>query len=340
MNERVVECNAAAPCPGGPARFLAAVAVVLAGLAGCGDPQAVDEGPEALPDSPTSATEAPTSGPHTTELLEPEPFAPGLLPPHLEQYRVTFTPNGDTAYVGLGEEFFPLSRQATIYRIVREGGEWGGLEVAPFSGVWPDIDPFIDPEGGFLYFSSIRPGPYGETEAIDLWRVQRRGLGWGRPERLPVSTSEDELFPSVDREGRLYFARPLPDRQGEWGIWVAEADDGGSVTPRPLGPEVNRPGAWNFNPEISSDGARLLFTRLIPDEAAATGFGRIHLARRTDLEWEEVRPLSRVVNSEQDEFHPSLSPDGRVLYFVRRDPFAEEPRGRLFSVPFEAVMPD
>jgi hypothetical protein len=116
-----------------------------------GAPQAVDKGPEALPDSPSSATaapvpaphttEAPTPGPHPAELFEPEPFAPGLLPPHLEQYRVTFTPNGDTAYVGLGEEFFPLSRQATIYRIVREGGKWGGLEVAPFSGVWPDIRP-------------------------------------------------------------------------------------------------------------------------------------------------------------------------------------------------------
>lgn len=288
------------------------------GLAGCGDPP------------PDPAEPAP-------ETADPAPFAPGLLPQELEQYRVSFTPSGDTAYLGAGEGFFPISRQATLYRLVRSGGEWGGLETAGFSGEWSDIDPFITPDGRFLYFSSIRPGSI--DGAADLWRVERAGTGWGAPERLAISSDRDELFPSLDGAGRLFFARPVPDRDGEWGIWMAEPDGHGFGEPRPLGPEVNRPGTWNFNPAVLPGGDRLLFTRLVPADAQATGFGRIHLAQREGEGWAEARPLASVVNSAQDEFHPSLSPDGRTLYFVRRDPFAEAPRGRLLMVPLEGALP-
>ncbi len=265
---------------------------------------------------------------------EAEPFAPGVLPDDLEHYRVTLTPSGDTAFFGAGEGFFPMTRQATIHQVVRVDGAWEEVTTAPFSGTWSDIDPFIDPAGRHLYFSSIREG----SEAVDLWRVERTGNGWGTPERLELSTDDDELFPSVDASGRLFFARPLPS--GDWGIWSAEVDGDRWLDPVPLGAEVNRPGTWNFNPTVTPEGDRLLFTRLAPDQAAATGFGQIHIAERSGEGWGEPRPLGPTVNTEQDEFHPSLSPDGRILFFVRRDPLADEPRGRLLMVPLHGALPN
>ncbi len=288
-------------------------------LAGCG---------ESTPEPSESPSPPVPPAPQT-----PEPFAAEAIPAHLEQYRVAFSVSGDTAWVGGGEGFFPATRQATIHRIVRGEGGWEGWEAAGFSDEGANIDPFLDPEGRVLYFSSIREG----RDAVDLWRVERSGSGWGTPERLALSSDEDELYPSVDAAGRLYFARPLPE--GHWGIWVAEPRGDGWEEPRPLGPEVNRPGTWNFNPTVTAEGDRLLFTRLIPAEAAATGFGQIHLAEREGEAWGEARPLTEAVNTQDDEFHPALSRDGRTLYFVRRDPTAEEPRGRLFQVHFEAVLP-
>ncbi len=280
-------------------------------------------------------------------------FAEGAIPSEWENYRVTFTPSGDTAYFAAGAQFFPFSREATIYEMVREGAGWSSPTPAPFSGTHSDIDPFVAPDGRHLYFSSIRPMEGELRDAVDLWRVPREGLGWGTPERLTISSARDDLFPSVDGEGRLYFGRPLtdPERNGEWGIWVAEprmgSGEGGQDTsisgweePIPLGEEVNLPGWWTFNPTVSSDGTLLLFTRLNPQDGPGTGFGDIHLSRRsTGSGWSPALSLSTEVNTPADEFHPSLSRDGRTLYFIRRDPRVEGDVGRLHAVPLEEVLP-
>ena len=218
-------------------------------------------------------------------------------------------------------------------------GGWTTPEVPAFSGQHPDIDPFVSPDGRHLYFSSIRPLDGSPRQVVDLWRVERRGGAWGPPERLPVSSDLDDLYPSVDRDGRLYFGRPLPEpeRTGAWGIWVAEPrGEGGAAggewgPPTALPPRVNAPGWWSFNPEISPDGSTLFFTRLNPGDAAAAAFGEIHRAIRAGGEWGPPEALPTHVNTPADEFHPSLSPDGCTLYFVRRDPANAEARGRLMA---------
>lgn len=290
-------------------------------LAGCGGP--------APPGDGTGPDEAPIS------------FAPGTIPGEWEQYRLTFTPSGDTAYFAAGADFFPVAREATIYEIVRTPRGWSDPRPAPFSGVHPDIDPFVTADGTTLLFSSIRPAGDQAREAVDLWRVPREGEGWGGPERLGVNSDRDDLFPSVDDQGRLYFGRPLPDpeRAGEWGIWIAEprASGEGWGDPRPLGEQVNAPGWWSFNPVVSPDGALLVFTRLNPTDAPATGFGELHWSPREEADWGRARPLGDPVNTPEDEFHPAFSPNGATLFFVRRDPGSEGARGRLLQVPLAAV---
>src|SRR5690606_41021778 len=74
-----------------------------------------------------------------------------------------------------------------------------------------------------LFFSSMRPVA-GEARAdMDLWMVRRTPWGWGTPEHLGREVNADgydELYPSVDLLGNLYFARvkapvPTEDRSEE-----------------------------------------------------------------------------------------------------------------------------
>ena len=280
-------------------------------------------------------------GDGTDPVEAPVPFAPGAIPAEWEQYRVAFTPSEDTAYFAAGTEFFPVAREATIYELVRTPAGWSDPRAAPFSGDYPDIDPFVTGNGTALLFSSIRPVDGEVREAVDLWRVPREGEGWGEAERLDASSDRDDLFPSLDPEGRLYFARPLPnpDRGGEWGIWVAQprASGQGWDEPQPLGDQVNAPGWWSFNPVVSADGELLVFTRLNPADAPATGFGELHWSPREGTGWGPAHPVGDPVNTPADEFHPGFSPDGAVLYFVRRDPGAQGARGRLYQVPVAAI---
>ena len=261
------------------------------------------------------------------ELSGAELFSPGVISDARQQWRITFTPDGSTAYYTASDGFFPVTRQATIYVTRRRGEQWSAPEVASFSGTWSDIDPFVSPDGQRLYFSSIRPVD-GETRGdLDIWVMERDGEGWGPPARLgaEVNTPDDELYPSSARDGTLYYATGprAPAAGRHWDIFRASPRGAGFAHGERLGASVNRapdeaePGlqaAWDFNPEISADGRMLIFTSLRP----GAGLGDLYVSHRRGGQWSPARSLGPLVNTAADEYHPTLSPDGRWLYFVRR----------------------
>ena len=275
--------------------------------------------PSQSPSTAASADSAADSGAQV--------FAPGVISDARQQWRISFTPDESTAYFASSEGFFPITRQATIYVTHRRGAGWSAPEVAPFSGTYSDIDPFVSPDGRRLYFSSIRPVDGEVRGDIDIWMVERSGETWGPPVRLgaDVNTAEDELYPSTSRDGTLYFASgPRAPAAGKhWDIFRA-VRRGAAFAPRErLGPAVNTApdentaglqGAWEFNPEISADGRMLLFTSLRP----GNGLGDLYVSHRRGGQWSPAQSLGPAVNTAADEYHPTLSPDGRWLYFVRR----------------------
>jgi hypothetical protein len=297
---------------------LAGLAVVSA--AGCGVADA--RRPGAAPTGPVHlARDAPSDGATV--------FAPGVISDGDEEWRITFTPNGKTAYFASSAQFFPFTRQATIYVSHLERGAWSAPEVASFSGQYSDIDPFISPNGQRLYFSSIRPVDGVVRGDIDIWFVERTPTGWGEPVHLgpEVNSPADELYPSASADGTLYFTSgplfPQPGRHVD--IFRAERVRGGFATREPLGPAVNTApaaggglqDAWEFNPEISVDGRTLVFTSLRP---GGYGLGDLYVSHLEGREWTPARNVGPLVNSAADEYHPTLSRNRRELYFVRRRP--------------------
>lgn len=266
----------------------------------------------------------------------PVQLAPGVISTAAEEYRITFTPDGRTAYFARGERFFPFSRQATIYETRFRDGAWTTPKVAPFSGRHSDIDPFVSPDGRVLYFSSIRPVDGRERSDSDLWAVMRTADGWSEPFHLgDVNSEKDELYPSVDQVGALYFASDREGGHGGWDIYRAarvSVDDAG----RPRFGAAENVGApvntehWEFNPTITADGSELIYTGLRYPGGA--GFGDLYRSRRSGGAWSARVPLDSTINTASDEFHSSLSPDGRLLFFVRRAG-TQEANGDLFVTP-------
>ena len=277
-------------------------------------------------------------------VASPEVFARGVISDDNEQWRITFTPDGKTAYFAESPEFFPFTRQATIYVSTFAGGAWTEPVVAPFSGVYSDIDPFLSPNGQRLYFSSIRPVDGVMRGDIDLWMVERTSDGWSEPVNLGPAVNSpdaDELYPSVSASGTLYFASgPLFPQPGlDFDIYRAERAGDGFAPREELGAGVNtQPSpddawlqdAWEFNPEISVDGRTLVFTSLRP---GGFGLGDLYVSHLVRGEWTAARNLGPVVNTPSDEYHPTLSRNGRELYFVRRIP----ERGDFYVVPTSAL---
>ena len=310
-----------------PRRLNRSVVLLFAVAAACGGPDATSPvpGPAAEPEG-TADLEALGRG-----NAEPSIFQPGVISTEREEYHITFTPDGRTAYWAVGDEFFPISREATIVYSTRVRGEWTEPQVASFSGVYPDIDPFISPDGSKLYFSSIRPVEGQERADADLWVVNWEGSGWGEPQHLgpAVNSLADDLYPSVDENGVLYFGSDRAGGFGGWDVYRSTPVGGEYPAAENLGAAINS-AEWEFNPYITPDGQTLIFTGL--NQPDGFGLGDLYASVQKRGEWQPRNNLGARVNSELDEYHPSLSPDGKVLFFVRHsyDPWIP---GDIYQVP-------
>jgi Zn-dependent protease with chaperone function len=180
-----------------------------------------------------------------------------------------------------------------------------------------EVTPSISADGLSLYFGSTRPGGSGDS---DIWVTTRATTedDWGTPENLgpAVNNPAIDMQPSISSDGlSLYFGSNRANGFGDWDIWVstrASVSDSWSTAVN-LGSIVNS-SAFDSCPAISADGLTLLFT-----STRSGGYGSydLYVARRTTLygDWGTPVNLGPTVNSSASEIEPSISSDGRELYF-------------------------
>lgn len=299
---------------------------ILTLLAACsGTEPSESETPQASA-RPSSSTAA--SAPGSFEAGAPAVVAEGILSTDDEEYRIAFAPDGQTAYFARGAGFFPQSREATIYEATLVDGEWTDPTVAAFSGTYPDLDPWVSPDGTSVYFSSIRPVGDEERTDVELFRVDRVEGGWSEPVHLaPLGSESDELGASLSDDGTLWFASDRTGGSGGWDLYRAAPSGDGFGTPEPIG-GINS-SVWEFNPAIDAAGTTIVFTSI--SRPGGSGLGDLFVSTFDGDNWAEALPLA--INTPADEYHPSRSPDGETLFFVRRTT-----DGDLYEVPWSAAQ--
>ena len=236
--------------------------------------------------------------------------------PTTEESVMTVSPDGSEIFWGVSERWFPMSRVSTIWTARRQANGWGPPQRASFSKGFSDGDPFISYDGKAIYFVSMRP-VRGPRKDFDLYVTERTAEGWGPARNLgpEINSAEDDLYPSVAPDGTIYFGS---ERSGQWQIHrAARRPDGTYDKVEALPAPVNIAGVWSFNPFILQDGKTLIFTSL--NRPGGYGIGDLWVSKMNAAgKFETVRNLGPLVNSKEDEFHPSVSPDRKALFFLRR----------------------
>lgn len=246
----------------------------------------------------------------------PQVFAPGVISGPAHDSAPAFSADGDTVYFGRSS-----AAQSTILVSHRRGGTWSSPEIAPFSGEWNDMEPALAPDGSYLVFVSSRPIAPGGT-AIEgrfngapqpggnLWRVDRRGDGWGAPVRLPdaVNTGTTTFAPAVAADGSLWFMTTDAD-SGKFRLFRSQYRDGTYQKAQPLPFSDGK--TTDVDPVVAPDESFVVF-----------GSGRVKgrsidlfIAFRDGGNWAEPIWLGDVVNSPGSDAEPRFGPDRRTLYF-------------------------
>jgi Tol biopolymer transport system component len=163
-----------------------------------------------------------------------------------------------------------------------------------------EMEAFFSPDGKHIYFA-----PYDEGLDVRIWKVGWDGHEWGEASPLPGIIADDPAFyPTSALSGRIYYTN-IAKRE----VWVADEDAEGNWQATPLGLEF---GGHGF---VAPDESFILLDARRED---GQGLGDIYVAfALEDGGWTTPVNLGPGVNSAFSESCPSLSPDGRYLFFSR-----------------------
>ena len=196
---------------------------------------------------------------------------------------------------------------------------WTEQVIASFSGKgFFDFEPHISPGGNKFFFLSNRPPEGKEPEAgwfyQKLWVMNRTDTCWSEPQMVgePISSENNEFFPSVTEEQVLYFTRSA--KNGNPMIYRSLFKNGSYEEPERLPFSVPEKG-MPFNAFISPDEGFLITCAQGIDPTNIDQDYYISF-RTTDDEWSKLIKFGPEINTPGDNANSAfVSPDGKYLFF-------------------------
>ena len=227
---------------------------------------------------------------------------------------LTFSPDGAHAWwvEWDGNWGAAATRPRRIYTSTLQSGVWSPSREAPFSGDFADDDPFVSPDGRWLYFTSERPTtPDDEIADANIWRYDLNTPG--DPQLLAVNSAATEFSPVVTASGTLFFASDRADGIGQGDLYRATASGDTFLAPELLGPAVNSStGEWNL--WISADESELIFEASSRTSNVAVP-GDLYVSWNTSAGWTAALPVSPL-NSSGSDLLPRLAPGSERLFYT------------------------
>jgi hypothetical protein len=231
----------------------------------------------------------------------------------------TLADNGGEAYVSIQSATGDLS---VLSRITKTSGIWGQPILVPFSGQYIDLEPMLTNQDRRLYFASNRPVDSTSItpKDFDIWYVEREHLNapWSEPINVgvPVNSEHNEFYPSLARNGNLYFTSDRPGTKGLDDIFMGAWNGTSYEAPFSLGESINTEG-YEFNAFVAPDEKYLLFSGY--DRKDGAGSGDLYISfREENLNWGPSLNLGIKINSKYMDYCPFVDHGNNTLYFTSK----------------------
>ncbi len=232
----------------------------------------------------------------------PEVFAPGIISTGRIHSRLEISPDGREMYWNTVD----LKSTSARLLFVRDvDGQWSAPQSPPFAKAGDTQGALFSPDGTRLYFRRNTGAGWVAHH------VERTLSGWSEPRTGGFAPSGSASF---TRSGRVYFSAHLPTKVWNSGIFAARYSEAGYGDASVLDSTINVPNAIDYTPFVSPDESFLLFSSnrpLIADKEEMF----VHVAfRGSDGGWSSPRRVTDIPGR-----FPSLSPDGKYLFFCGDD---------------------
>src|SRR5438477_2233739 len=242
----------------------------------------------------------------------PALFAPGVISDGFSNRDFALSPDGN-------DIFYTIQQRDLVSFIMhaqKKNGKWSEPEVAEFCGIYNDLEPAFAADGKRLFFSSNRP--MSVTDSVgdyNIWYVDKISGEWSHPVPLAaaVNSAKDEFYPSVARNGDLYFTTQLESGKGKEDIVVSRWKNGEYLPPVSLPEAINSKG-YEFNAFIDPDEQFIIFSSY--GRADDLGKGDLYISVKKNGQWQEAVNLAKNINSSSLDYCPFVTWDKKYLFFT------------------------
>lgn len=140
---------------------------------------------------------------------------------------------------------------------------------------------------------------------------KKSGDTWSSPENInPQIVSDGEFYPvAISYDGKdLYLVKKSTKNSD---IYVSHYFKDEWTPAKPLNKNINS-SSDETSVTITKDGNTMYFTS---NRSGSRGFDIYKSVKGPDGDWDKAENLGKVINTRDDEATPSISPDGKTLYF-------------------------
>lgn len=240
--------------------------------------------------------------------LVPQLFAPNIVSVEGRyEMGVSFTPDLKEVYFSTQN----TNEVASIHYSQILKGKWQPAKRVSFTKGEKagEMEPFVTQDGKHLYFTAYNQD-FTDTK---IWLVEREKTGWGEAKKLDSPINNEEVFNStLASNGALFYTDIFKSKT--------------FYSPRIHGqyPEVFEADIpFGIHGFISPDQSYLIVDNKHQEDSSRKDRDLYVYFKQKDGSWSKPINLGESVNSKVSETVPTVSPDGKYLFFSRFD----EPKG-------------
>lgn len=239
-------------------------------------------------------------------------FAQGIVSTGMYERDVSITGNGNEIYYTLFN-----GEMVTIMVVRRIRGVWYQPVVAEFARDTTRYfaEPSVSQDGTTIFFLSANPG----WKDQDIWISTRKaGATWSKPVRVPgmINTAAEEFFPSVARNGNLYFTR-RDTGTGKSSVMVAKWKGDHFQDPVDVALPADGISAV-YNASIEPDEQFLVSCATIPGDGNQKSHSTYTIFfHNPDGSWSKGIDMVKILSLPcKDAISISVSPDGQYIFYA------------------------
>ena len=232
--------------------------------------------------------------------LIPEIFAPGIVSiKGRGEVGISFSPGLDEIYLTANRK----DEDQPLYSSKLEDKKWTPIKQEKFTKETHEMHPSVSHDGKRLYFTAVN----SDFTVDKIWYVDRQENSWGNATKLDSPINDDNVFyPISATNGDLYYFSLKT-----WKTYYAPNVNGSF--PKVKEAEI---GKFGIHAAISPSQDYIVVNARNKEDAERKSDIYVYFKKK-DGTWTKPINLGDKVNSNFPEIVPSITPDGKYLFFSR-----------------------